>query len=380
MKPMRRRCPRFAPTAAEPSRKPTSLISTRSRSHLGLFTANSSVHIGCCRQCQRRVQGRHPLQTSDALGAAASRLGPDAQAAVVDFNKQGGMSHGKISRVFQTLFGIRLTRGGSTHVVLRLQRDALNRSMLPSAPESGKRRGLPRMRRAGTSGGLNAWLHALVGPDATAYVIAPNRSGDVAEHVAGSRDYTSIMIHDGWSPYDNFEKARHQQCLGHLLRRHLSPTTANRHTRGRLFSTSRDHITPQGLVEVRDRYLTGQLNNQGLAVCRGRLHNQLFDAIILTKTNPANERLAKHLWNHKDDLLTFLKFPGLDATNWRGEQAIRFGVILRKVWGGSRTWIGARAQAILMSVWRTCWQRGLNPLDFLSQLLRRTPALARLPP
>jgi hypothetical protein len=34
---------------------------------------------------------------------------------------------------------------------------------------------------------------------------------------------------------------------------------------------------------------------------------------------------------------------GLDATSWRAELAIRFGVILRKVWGSSRTWTGARA-------------------------------------
>src|SRR5262245_4603041 len=54
----------------------------------------------------------------------------------------------------------------------------------------------------------------------------------------------------------------------------------------------------------------------------------------------------------------FLRQPGLDATNWRAELAIRFRVILRKVWGGSRTWAGARAQSVLMSVWRTCWQRG----------------------
>jgi hypothetical protein len=27
------------------------------------------------------------------------------------------------------------------------------------------------------------------------------------------------MIQDGWSPYDQFTTARHQQCLGHLLRR-----------------------------------------------------------------------------------------------------------------------------------------------------------------
>ena len=92
------------------------------------------------------------------------------------------------------------------------------------------------------------------------------------------------------------------------------------------------------------------------------------------------ERLAQHLWAHRDDLFTFLRQPGLDATNWRAELAIRFGVILRKVWGGSRTWTGARAQAVLMSVWRTCWQQGRSALDFLSQLLRGKPMLLGLPP
>ena len=64
----------------------------------------------------------------------------------------------------------------------------------------------------------------------------------------------------------------------------------------------------------------------------------------------------------------------------RAELAIRFGVILRKVWGGSRTWAGARAQAVLMSVWRTCLQQGRSALDFLSQLLRGTPMALALPP
>jgi transposase len=60
--------------------------------------------------------------------------------------------------------------------------------------------------------------------------------------------------------------------------------------------------------------------------------------------------------------------------------AIRFGVILRKVWGGSRTWAGARAQSVPMSVWRTCWQQGRSALDFLSQLLRGVPVPLALPP
>ena len=89
---------------------------------------------------------------------------------------------------------------------------------------------------------------------------------------------------------------------------------------------------------------------------------------------------VQHLWTHRDELFTFLRQPGLDATNWRAELAIRFGVILRKVWGGSRTWAGARAQSVLMSVWQTCWQQGRCALDFLSQLLRGTPEALALPP
>jgi transposase len=335
-----------------------------------------NIHIGCCQKCRRRVQGRHPLQTSDALGAAAAQLGPDAQAAVVEFNKQAGMSHGKISRVFHTLFGIRLSRGGSTHVVLRAARRC--EPVYTNICNTIKAAPWTALDETGWHvGGHKAWLHTLVGPDATAYVIDPTRSGKPAERILGL-GYEGVMIHDGWSPYDNFLEALHQQCLAHLLRRcdELLETT----TRGAVcFPRRIDELLHQAF-DLRDRHNAGQLSRHGLAVCRGRLHNALLDAIYPTKTNEANDCFAQHLWDHHDDLLTFLKFPELDATNWRAELAIRFGVILRKVWGGNRTWIGARAQAVLMSVWRTCWQQGRSAVDFLSQLLRGTPVPLALPP
>jgi hypothetical protein len=45
----------------------------------------------------------------------------------------------------------------------------------------------------------------------------------------------------------------------------------------------------------------------------------------------------------------------------------------------SRTRAGARAQSVLMSVWRTCWQQGRSALEFLSQLLGGTPVALALP-
>lgn len=335
-----------------------------------------NIHIGCCQQCQRRLQGRHPLQTSDALGAAASQLGPDAQAAVVELNKQAGLPHGKVSRVLGSLFGISLTPGGSTHVILR----AARRCELVYANICETMAASPWNVLDETGwhvGGLPAWLHTIVSATATAYVIDPTRSGAVAERLLGL-DYAGVMIHDGWSPYDNFKAAQHQQCLGHLLRRcHEMLETA---TRGAVCFPRQVKELLQTSLQLRDRHALGQVSDHGLAVARGRLYNQMADLVIPTKTNADNERLAWHLWNHIDDLFTFLHQPGLDATNWRGELAIRFGVILRKVWGGNRTWTGAHAQAVLMSVWRTCWQRGVSALDWLSGRLRGQAAVLPLPP
>jgi transposase len=335
-----------------------------------------NIHVGQCRTCQRRVQGRHPLQTSDALGAAAAQLGPDAQAAVVELNKQGGLSHGKVTRCLDSLFGIRLSRGGSVHTVLRAAtrcepvyasiRQTVAQSDWVVPDETGWR-----------VGGYPAWLHTLVGQEATAYVIDPTRSGAVAEDILGL-DFDGTLIHDGWSPYDQFKDARHQQCLNHLLRR--ADEMAATATRGAVCFPRRVAELLRAGLHLRDRHTAGQISTHGLAVARGRLENQLSDLIFPPKTNAANERLAKHLWAHRGDLFTFLRQPGLDATNWRAELAIRFGVILRKVWGGSRTWAGARAQAVLMSVWRTCWQQGRSALDLLSQLLRDAPVALTLPP
>jgi hypothetical protein len=57
------------------------------------------------------VHGRHPLQTSDAVGAAAVQLGPQAVAIAASFNKQLGLSFSKIETVFADRFGLTVTRG-----------------------------------------------------------------------------------------------------------------------------------------------------------------------------------------------------------------------------------------------------------------------------
>ena len=69
------------------------------------------IEVGHCSQCQRRVQGRHALQTSDALGAAGAQLGPNVAALVVELHTELGMPLEKVTRVLRTQFANRYLHG-----------------------------------------------------------------------------------------------------------------------------------------------------------------------------------------------------------------------------------------------------------------------------
>lgn len=325
-----------------------------------------NVHLGCCQGCGQRVQGRHPLQTSDALGAAASQLGPDAQAAVVLLNKEAGLSHGKAVAVLGGLFGLPLTRGASAQVVLRAAR-----RLEPAHREIREEIKAARMvvpdETGWRVGGHPAWLHAWAGERATCYAVDPQRSADALQRVIGL-DWDGVLVHDGWSSYDRFEEALHQQCLAHLLRR----------ARGLLEGATRGAVLyPRRLVglfteaiHLRNRHLRGEVPAEALADAKAGFDARLRKLAYPPRAVQAYETLSEHLWNHLGEWFVFLEEPWVDATNWRAEQAIRPAVVNRKVWGGNRTWKGAQAQGVLSSVLRTCWQQQFSAVDFVSQSLR----------
>jgi hypothetical protein len=80
-----------------------------------------AVHIGKCRGCGRRHQGRHPFQTSDALGAAGCMLGPRAVALATELNNELGLSPQKTAKALER-FGIRITAGGVVGAIARQAR------------------------------------------------------------------------------------------------------------------------------------------------------------------------------------------------------------------------------------------------------------------
>jgi transposase len=68
------------------------------------------VAVGHCRDCGARVQGHHDEQTSDALGAAASQVGPVAKGWAMWLHYGLGLSFAKCTTVLARL-GINVTAG-----------------------------------------------------------------------------------------------------------------------------------------------------------------------------------------------------------------------------------------------------------------------------
>jgi transposase len=317
------------------------------------------VAVGRCGACGKRVQGRHPEQTSDALGAAAVQLGPNAKGFGTLLHYVMGLSFVKTADVLGR-FGVPVTAGAlasgaqSTGKALEPVHQEIiakvNDADVVTADESGWR-----------VEGRRTQLWTAASAEATAYNIAPGRSYEDALQIL-NEDFSGVLVRDGYAVYRLFEHATHQSCNAHLARRAHGLAEDNpvwaRATPLEVIDILKTGLAARGYSERRRRTVAKELTER-------------VETLAATEqTYDANRLLVNHLMVEKDALFTFLTHPGVEATNWRAEQAIRPAVVNRKVWGGNRTWNGAHAQSRIMSVMRTVAQRGLDPIEYLVQVAR----------
>jgi len=250
-------------------------------------------HVPVCRcaQCDQRVQGRHPLQTSDALGAAAVQVGPEAVTLGVLMNKSLGLPHADAAAILQQGFGLTMSRSGICRAIQRVARkaeatwhalrDAARRSAVAHVDETGWK--VEAQLR---------WLWAVVTEQVTFCEILPGRGFAQAAAILGA-EYAGWLIHDGWAVYYKFLKAAHQSCVAHLIRRcrDLAEVATPQAAR---FPLAVQQLLEAGLA-LRDRYLSRKISLHGLWTATGRLEAKLDRLLARGYREPANRRLAKHL-------------------------------------------------------------------------------------
>ena len=288
------------------------------------------VHIGHCIACGVRVQGRHPRQTSDALGAAAAQLGPDAIALATLLNKQMGLSLGKTAAVLQQTFGLRVTPGGVSQAVARVGRKcaptyaALKQRVRASASvtidDTGWR-----------VGGVPHWLFAAATADATVFAIAAGRGTADAATLLDA-DFAGFLVRDGAAIYRAYETPYQQTCNSHLINR-CTRLLEQASAAAAAFPRQVKALLQRGLA-LRDRLAAGEVSDHGVRVATGRLEAELERLLKPRYRSDENRRLANHLNREFPFLFAYLQCPGLEAMNYRAEQAIRPAAVIRKVGAG----------------------------------------------
>src|SRR5712692_11534521 len=161
------------------------------------------IAVGRCRECRRRVQGRHPLQTSDAVGVGRVQLGPEALTLAAILNKQMGLSLGHTRQVLSYGFGLEVSRGGLYRALARMAGRA--EPTYDGLVETARQAPVNGMGETGWKvGGRLQWLHVAVSAQVTVYAILPGRGYEQSVTILGA-EYDGFLIHDGWAPYYRFQ-------------------------------------------------------------------------------------------------------------------------------------------------------------------------------
>jgi transposase len=179
-------------------------------------TTRFRVPVARCRNCRRRVQGRHAEQSSDALGAAGAGVGPTAKAFAAWLHYGLGLSFGKSAALLRRL-GIEVTAGAICQ-----SSQATGTALVPVQAEIvAKVNAAPVVVPDETGWRVeaeSAWLWTAATTEATAYWVADGRGFEQACEVIDP-DYEGVLVREGWAPYRRFTEATHQTCYAHLLRR-----------------------------------------------------------------------------------------------------------------------------------------------------------------
>lgn len=190
-------------------------------------------------------------------------------------------------------------------------------------------------------GGKHFWIWVFVTPQGLLYKIEDNRSREVPRLALGDNP-DRVLISDFYAAYFKIP-GENQFCWVHLLR-------------------DTDRVGGQLHEDAKAAFaaLQEELAKDVPKRAYDRL-DRLLEAIIQTtytgrylgRVKVLQDRIRKT----KPQLLTCLKYPGVLPENNTAERALRNSVVMRKIFGGSRTLAGAKAMEVNTSVIDTLIQQ-----------------------
>jgi transposase len=209
-------------------------------------------------------------------------------------------------------------------------------------------------------GNIKSWIWTFVAATFTLFATRTSRAADILADWLGEA-YTGVIHCDRARMYWSF--GRLQWCWAHLKRDFQglidSPChTARRLGRGLMRPTKELFVLWQ---KVRDGTLSRPEFVEQMKPIRAEVESLLLRGYF----NARVSGFCKGLWEHRQNLWTFVEVEGVEPTNNAAEQALRQAVIWRKLSFGTQSAEGSRFVERLLTMVETCWRQQRNVLSWL---------------
>ncbi|MGI0155939.1 MAG: IS66 family transposase [Thermoplasmata archaeon] len=340
-----------------------------------------------CPGCHRRVHAEPPLPPNQQLGPVL--------AAWIAHQRMLGLSVEKVRTSLKECFGLSVSEAS----ILSLEAwvaEQLSPTYATLRAQVKEARAVGADETSFRINGENGWLWVYTHLAATVYQLAPTRGRSAVLEVL--EGYEGTLGHDAWDPYDAITTADHALDPVHVnrwleraeVRHRVEPRPLLKELPAKLTSAGHPSmeflrfvdgvrsIYREAILVVKDRSRVRRTERR-----RGyrRAVRAMAALLRIDWTDPDVRRIAKELRHRRGMPFTFVRKLGVPWNNNAAENAIRQGVLIRKVSGGRRTWAGARVLERLLTVYRTCRKRGESFRDtVLSSLMGSGPPLPSVRP
>lgn len=292
-------------------------------------------------------------------------VGPNALVQTVLLKYHHGLPFNKISELFQSLAGLRITESALAQSLQRMSEwlQVESDTILAAIRASP----VIHMDETGWNvSGIRHWLWAAVNKRLAYYRIARSRAAKVPKEIL-PETYGGILVTDFYSAYNKLS-GRKQRCLVHLERE-----MHRCFLRDQSAEYLKYHKILKGIIQdaralkvSRKRFSLKRYLKQVSLIRR-----RLLRWACREHENKNLKRLSQRFMRHALEMLTFLEEPETPADNNLAERMIRPHVIIRNRSFQNRSDAGAKAHEIMMSLLHTLRLREESPLNFLRQAVLR---------
>ncbi|KKL87504.1 hypothetical protein LCGC14_1934050 [marine sediment metagenome] len=313
-----------------------------------------------CKRCGD-ICSRHPLQTSDATGAAGVHLGPRAIALAAALNKHHGLTMRRTCKILRELAGLDLTAGGLSQMVDRLA----DRVEGDYGALVHQIRGSPAVNADETSwwvGGPGWWLWTFTCPQVTVYRVDKSRGSKVVEDVLGE-NFAGVLVSDCLSSYDPPTYRKHK-CIAHHLRAIKAAASLPGQDDPRYLRQWT--LLLKSVIALHRLWEQKVLSDEDIAAKRLAVEAWIDQLLAQAPTQGGDARIKNRLNKQRPHLLGCLKDVRVEPTNNRAERSLRPAVIARKLSCGNKTDRGRRSWEILASLGASFHQTDRDFVRFLA--------------